>query len=413
MEQIIIGKKGYQKINDKEIRNGIKVNNQRERKEIIKEEKINEDILLSDKKINKGIMTKKNKSLQETNSFKTNEINIYSLNNYNSHKDNGIIEENRFGNLHLQQRNIQKGIDHNKNNHSEIKNELKINSYLKEKIKIKYGEKKVNKRNDTYKFNINNNKYTNFNIYINFIIINLFIQALSINELYFFLLTFSKITLKIKGIGYKNIFGCLENYAFNNKSYPNEIYIDGNKQDIITHSYEFNKTDNFVELIWNKNINNTWNMFRLSYNITEFDFSNFDTSEITNMGGMFWGCSSLTSLNLSSFNTSKVIYMHNMFTQCSSLTSLDLSNFDTSNVFRLNSMFSNCINLEYINFKKFNETNLSDNNDNYKNIFYQTPDNIVICINKDNNISKIFSQIKDKKCSTIDCSNDWYSKQKK
>ena len=47
-------------------------------------------------------------------------------------------------------------------------------------------------------------------------------------------------------------------------------------------------------------------MFNGCSNISEIDFSNFDTMNVSNMSYMFNGCSSLTSLNLSNLNTSKV-----------------------------------------------------------------------------------------------------------
>ena len=178
-------------------------------------------------------------------------------------------------------------------------------------------------------------------------------------------------------------------------------------------------------------------MFRRCYDITEFDFSNFDTSEVTNMWCMFFKCTSLTSLNITNFNTSQVTDMSGMIQCCHLLTSLDLSNFDTSNVLSINAMFQEdfsltslnisnfdiskvtcihtmfegCINLEYINLHNFNEINLQE--DVYFDIFGRVPDNVVICINEDNNINKILPQIKSKTCHTIDCSNDWKSKQRK
>ncbi len=82
--------------------------------------------------------------------------------------------------------------------------------------------------------------------------------------------------------------------------------------------------------------------------VMNFDLSNFNTSNVTNMGSMFSGCSSLTSLDLSSFDTSNVTIMWGMFSSCSSLTSLDLSSFDTSNVTNMDYMFQNCSNLQTI-----------------------------------------------------------------
>ena len=127
------------------------------------------------------------------------------------------------------------------------------------------------------------------------------------------------------------------------------------------------------------------------------------------MYSMFSGCSSLTSLNLSNFDTSLVTNIRSMFYGCSNLTSLDLSNFNTSNVIRMHNMFDGCRNLEYINIKNFNENNL-DKSLAY-DIFKNVPDNIVICINDDNNI--ILDEINKTNCYIKICSNDWILEQNK
>ena len=44
------------------------------------------------------------------------------------------------------------------------------------------------------------------------------------------------------------------------------------------------------------------------------------------------GCNALQKLNVSNFNTSNVINMGHMFQECSSLIDLDISNFNTSKV---------------------------------------------------------------------------------
>ena len=81
-------------------------------------------------------------------------------------------------------------------------------------------------------------------------------------------------------------------------------------------------------------------------NLTDLDLSSFDTSKVTTMCWMFGDCKSLTSLNLTSFNTEKVTDLTEMFMNCSSLTSLDLSSFNTSSVTKVGSMFKNASNLE-------------------------------------------------------------------
>ena len=129
---------------------------------------------------------------------------------------------------------------------------------------------------------------------------------------------------------------------------------------------------------------------------------------------MFYVCSSLTSLELSNFVTSQVTSMTEMFYCCSSLTTLNLSNFNTSQVTKMDNMFYNCIHLEYINLENFDESKLGDGENNYRNMFYNIPENAVICINENRTMNKIFPQIRDKiKCNIIDCINDWKSIQKK
>ena len=265
----------------------------------------------------------------------------------------------------------------------------------------------------------------------------------SVNKKYnLFESKFSKITLKIKGIGYGNILSNKNiQYHFNESLYPDNVYINEIKQDIVNYSYYFNQTDNFVELVWNKTINSCQHMFKGCTSITEIDlsyfdssqlrsthamfyrcnlltsinFSNFDTSKVTDMYGMFCSCSSLLSLDLSNFDTS-IVYrstissgMEIMFAGCTSLTSLNLSNFNTSRVVRMFEMFKDCKSLKYINLQNFNEISLQ----NYNNMFKNVPNDFVVCINKNITSEKIFPQIKTKICYTIDCSDDWKSKQKR
>ena len=150
-------------------------------------------------------------------------------------------------------------------------------------------------------------------------------------------------------------------------------------------------------------------MFSFCSSLASLDLSNFDTSKVTDMIRMFWNSSSLISLNLSNFNTLNVENMYSMFENCSSLTSLDLFNFNTSKVINMNNMFYSCINLEYINLYNFDESKL----EHYTDIFFDVPENIVICTNGNINEKIIFQNIKNIKCHIIDCSNDWKSKRKK
>ena len=72
-------------------------------------------------------------------------------------------------------------------------------------------------------------------------------------------------------------------------------------------------------------------------------------------------------------------------------------------------MFDRCVNLEYINLENFIDEPTTD----YRNMFDQVPENIVICINPTNNPTILSRLQRISKCYIIDCSDDWKSKQKK
>ena len=134
-------------------------------------------------------------------------------------------------------------------------------------------------------------------------------------------------------------------------------------------------------------MSNVTNMFQMFYhceNVTTVDFSNADTSKVTDMSKMFYLCGSsdlkiinldtsnveymdwmfygskFASLDISSFNTSKVQNMARMFDDCKQLTSLDLSNFDTSNVTNLLYMFNSCVSITSIDVSSFNTSNVTN-----------------------------------------------------
>ena len=302
-----------------------------------------------------------------------NEITKYNINKEKSFDNIRInkIKKNSYINININNRNI---------NH-ENKNKIEEN-YFFQNVLIYANKNKMKKakyaNNETIKYTIRKNKMGNSMVYFNCIKI---INLLLLIDLYSLIFSNPNITLIIKGTGLKNIFGNQTGQSFQKQYYPNVIYINGNKQDIINHSYNFNLTINIVELYWNYTITNCTNMFRRNEYMTEINLfyfdasqvqtmwcmffycisltsvniSNFVTSNLKLMAGMFQNCISLTSIDLSSFDTSKVINMGSMFQNCRSLSSLNLSNFDTSNLGSMEKMFEGCTNLEYLNLKKFNE----------------------------------------------------------
>lgn len=90
--------------------------------------------------------------------------------------------------------------------------------------------------------------------------------------------------------------------------------------------------------------------------------SQIDTSNLTNMQMLFQGCTSLQTVTFpTTFNTSKVTTMQNLFRECSSLTTVTFPNtWDTSKVYNFGYMFLNCAKLQSVNLTYFNTTALTD-----------------------------------------------------
>ena len=103
-------------------------------------------------------------------------------------------------------------------------------------------------------------------------------------------------------------------------------------------------------------------MFHDCENLSEIDFSQFDTQGVTNMFWMFCNCKSLKQLDLSGFDTSNVVSMEEMFYGCRSLRSLDLSAFNTRNVTNIKRMFDGCNSLTTLNISSFDTSNVDEEN---------------------------------------------------
>jgi len=165
----------------------------------------------------------------------------------------------------------------------------------------------------------------------------------------------SFITLKVNKIGTINFYSCDE-ISPSSSPNPDEVYINNIKHDPIVTSFYFNETDSTVKLLWKNNIDTTQNIFRGCSDITEINLSNFDASQVTDMGFIFKGCSSLISIDFTNLNTANIKNLQGIFDSCSSLTSLDLSNFDTSKVTALSGSFFLCSGLISLDLSNFNTT---------------------------------------------------------
>ena len=215
-------------------------------------------------------------------------------------------------------------------------------------------KKTMKKYNKSNLFFINYFKYIVIFISKFSIIIDLYCTVNSFKYI-FYSSKYSKISLKVKGIGESYILG----KKFLGIEYLNEVLINGIRQGTKSIKYLFNRTNNFVELIWDNGITICVNMFNGCTNITEIDLSNFDASNVNNMGVMFANCSSLTLINFSNFDTSQSTNIGTMFSSCTSLTSLDLSSFNTSKITCIDNLFYNCFLLTSIDLSNFDTSQVT------------------------------------------------------
>ncbi|WP_349550400.1 BspA family leucine-rich repeat surface protein [Leuconostoc pseudomesenteroides] len=104
---------------------------------------------------------------------------------------------------------------------------------------------------------------------------------------------------------------------------------------------------------------NSSNLFAGLENLTSFDSTNLDTSNVENMSRMFGGLYSLSTLNIGGFNTDKVTDMSFMFSE-SALNSLDLSHFNTDKVENMVGMFLSTPYLTTLDLSSFDTSNVKD-----------------------------------------------------
>ena len=181
---------------------------------------------------------------------------------------------------------------------------------------MKYKDKIIILKNNTANFNKKQNKTginksllkMSFNYSKRFIVLfKLFIFLnILINNLG------SYITIKVNKERIQQILGTKFNFC------PDEIQSNEDCKSIILNDISYQ-----IKLVWNKEINDTSNMFSGLNNIISIDLSHFDSSLVTNMQYMFSSCKNLNFIDLSNIDTSQVTNMGNIFYSCSSLVSIN------------------------------------------------------------------------------------------
>lgn len=134
-------------------------------------------------------------------------------------------------------------------------------------------------------------------------------------------------------------------------------------------------------------VTNMSNMFYSSSSLTELDLSRFDTSNVTDMSYMFGFAYGLTSINLTSFDTSKVTTMYNMFFYVNKVKEFDLSSFTTESLTHISYMFYQAGAAELI---KFNNATF-DKVTSYGSMFSAVPSTVTVVTKDDSSKSWLVS----------------------
>ena len=190
----------------------------------------------------------------------------------------------------------------------------------------------------------------------------------------------NEIIYKIKGKGLQIIFN-------NNMQKPDEVIINGIKQEESAYNYNYNlsKEENDIIIRWDRPLTSCKELFINFGNIISINFSNFDSSKVVDMSRMFHGLYNLKTLDLTNFNTSLVTNMENMFYDCG-ITSLNLSHFNTSLVTNMRYMFYNCFKLKILDLSNFDTSSVTD----MESMFYNNK--VLISLDLSNfNISSVVS----------------------
>ena len=147
-----------------------------------------------------------------------------------------------------------------------------------------------------------------------------------------------------------------------------EVFYDDKKielknlNDIWFFNYNFGKPGKYeIKVIFKKYFPFLNGFSQKNDVLYSLDLSNFYAGEATTMKNFLADCGNLEYVNFSNINTSKVTNMQGMFYNCEKLKEIKgLEYFDTSNVESFTAMFANCKSLKYLNLSNFNTPNLTD-----------------------------------------------------
>lgn len=126
---------------------------------------------------------------------------------------------------------------------------------------------------------------------------------------------------------------------------------------------------------WNMNTITSLKGLMSGTSITQFDVSNWNISNVTDVSYMFSECFNLISIiGIEDFISNSINDISHMFNRCSSLLSLNISNWNTSNVKDLSYFCYNCSSLENINISNWDTSNIISFYNSFNNCGFTTLD---------------------------------------
>ena len=106
-------------------------------------------------------------------------------------------------------------------------------------------------------------------------------------------------------------------------------------------------------------------------NMTSYDVSAVDMSQITSLNHTFCGCGSLESIDLSGWDTSHVQDMCGLFSDCYQMKSVNLTGLDVSQVTDVSYMFSYCSELQDLDLSCFGNEAAKGKLTRMEGVFYE------------------------------------------
>ena len=163
----------------------------------------------------------------------------------------------------------------------------------------------------------------------------------------------SEISLVIDGDGNQTILN--ENFYKD----PDNVIVNGETRNDCKKFCVLTTKPNNIQLQFYDDITTCENMFYGASDITEIDFSSFDSFGVTSMKNMFKECTNLISIKFGNFRTSSVVTMESLFRDCKKIEYIDLSNFVTTSLTNMLEVFSHCESLISMDLTSFKTTQVT------------------------------------------------------